>query len=202
MRVKDDSVVLDPTVFSDPDSLKEDENLGRLNITSTSPRNKAGQVKQLQAFGARSITIRDARGRLVWDSGNGLERLTSMIRPEFFNADHSENDSADTRSDNKGPEPEGLDIGAIHGRTYAFVGLERNSGIAVADVTDPRRSSLVGYGINRDDSGDPEAGTAGDLGPEGVHFVAAKDSPNRKPLLLVGNEISGTTTVWQVSLRH
>ena len=60
-----------------------------------------------------------------------------MFRPEFFNADHSENDSADTRSDNKGPEPEGLDIGTIHGRTYAFVGLERNSGIAVADVTDP-----------------------------------------------------------------
>jgi hypothetical protein len=82
------------------------------------------------------------------------------------------------------------------------VGLERNSGIAVADVTDPRRSSLVGYGINRDDTGDPETGTAGDLGPEGVHFVAAKDSPNRKPLLLVGNEISGTTTVWQVSLKR
>ena len=202
VRVKDDSVVLDPSVFSDPDSLKQDENLGRLNITSTSPRNKAGQVKQLQAFGARSITIRDARGRLVWDSGDGLERLTSTIRPEFFNADHSENDSADTRSDNKGAEPEGLDVGAIHGRTYAFVGLERNSGIAVADITDPRSSSLVGYGINRDDSGDPEAGTAGDLGPEGVHFLAAKDSPNRKPLLLVGNEISGTTTVWQVSLRH
>ena len=202
VRVKDDSVVLDPSRFADPDSLKEDENLGRLNITTTSPRNKAGQVTQLQAFGARSVTIRDAAGRLVWDSGDRLERLTSMIRPEFFNADHSENGSADTRSDNKGPEPEGLDIGAIHGRTYAFVGLERNSGIAVADVTDPRKSSLVGYGINRDDAGDPEAGTAGDLGPEGVHFVAAKDSPNRKPLLLVGNEISGTTTVWQVSLRH
>ena len=192
--------MLDPSVFSDPDNLKEDENLGPLNITTTSPRNKSGQVTQLQAFGARSITIRDAHGRQVWDSGDGLERLTSTIRPEFFNADHSENDSADTRSDNKGPEPGGLERRPLHGRTYAFVGLERNSGIAVADVTDPRKNSLVGYGTNRDNSGDPEAGTAGDLGPEGVHFIAAKDSPNGKPLLLLGNEISGTTTVWPVSV--
>ena len=200
VRVKDDSVVLDPSVFADPETLKQDENLGRLNISTTSPRNDAGQVTALHAFGARSISVRDTHGRLVWDSGDSLERLTSVVRPEFFNADHAENSSADTRSDNKGPEPEGLDLGRIHGRTYAFVGLERNSGIAVADVTDPRKATLVGYAVNRDDAGDPEAGTAGDLGPEGVHFVAAKDSPNAKPLLLVGNEISGTTTVWQVSL--
>ena len=69
-------------------------------------------------------------------------------------------------------------------------------------MTDPRHSRLVGYGVNRDDAGDPEAGTAGDLGPEGVHFVPAAESPNGKPLLLVGNEISGTTTIWQVSLAH
>ena len=200
VRVKDASVVLDPTVFPDAAELKKDANLGRLNVTTTSPRNAAGQVTQLQSFGARSFSIRDDRGRLVWDSGDGLERLTSVVHPELFNADHTENDSADARSDNKGPEPEGLDLGKISGRTYAFVGLERNSGIAVADVTDPRRAALVGYGVNRDDAGDPEAGTAGDLGPEGVHFVAAQDSPNRRPLLLVGNEISGTTTVWQVSL--
>lgn len=198
VRVKD--VVLDPTVFPNAATLQQDENLGRVNITTTSPQNAKGEVTSMQTFGARSFSIRDAHGRLVWDSGDRLERLTSMIRPEFFNADHSENGSADTRSDNKGPEPEGLDLGTIHGRTYAFVGLERNSGIAVADITEPRRATVVGYGVNRDDAGDPEAGTAGDLGPEGVHFVAAPDSPNGKPLLLVGNEISGTTTVWQVSL--
>lgn len=200
VRIKD--VALDPSVFPDAATLQQDENLGRLNITTTSPQNAKGEVTSLRAFGARSFSIRDTRGKLVWDSGDGLERLTAKVHPELFNADHSESDSADSRSDNKGPEPEGLDLGSIRGRTYAFVGLERNSGIAVADITDPRRSTLVGYGVNRDDAGDPEAGTAGDLGPEGVHFVAAQDSPNGKPLLLVGNEISGTTTVWQVRARR
>ena len=40
-----------------------------------------------------------------------------------------------------------------------------------------------------------------DLGPEGLTFVAAKDSPNAKPLLIVGNEVSGTTAVYQVNIR-
>ena len=53
----------------------------------------------------------------------------------------------------------------------------------------------------RDFMGDPEEGTAGDLGPEGLHFVPAWQSPTRKPLLLVGNEVSGTTTTYEVTLR-
>ncbi len=194
---------LDPSVFPDATALRSPSSLGRLNVTTTSPRNAAGQVTELQSFGARSVSVRDARGRLVWDSGDQLERLTATYQGgALFNADHTENDSADTRSDNKGPEPEGLDLGRIGGRTYAFVGLERNSGIAVADVSDPASSRLVGYAENRIEDGDPEAGTAGDLGPEGIHFVSAGDSPTGAPLLLVGNEVSGTTTVWQVSARR
>ena len=38
----------------------------------------------------------------------------------------------------------------------------------------------------------------GDLGAEGLTFVPAKDSPNGENLLIVGNEVSGTTTVFQV----
>ena len=46
-----------------------------------------------------------------------------------------------------------------------FTKAERDSGIAVVDVTDPTGAEIVGYAKNRDFSGDPEAGTAGDLGP-------------------------------------
>ena len=40
---------------------------------------------------------------------------------------------------------------------------------------------------------------AGDLGPESIKFVAATDSPTSHPLLIIGNEVSGTVTVYQVT---
>ncbi len=39
---------------------------------------------------------------------------------------------------------------------------------------------------------------AGDLGPEGIAFIPAADSPNGQPLIAVGNEVSGTTTVFAI----
>lgn len=168
----------------------------RLTVTSSSPRDRDGD-EEPRSFGGRSISIRDTDGRLVWDSGDQLERLVLERDAANFNATNDENPSFDDRSDNKGPEPEGVDLGTIRGRTYAFVGLERASSIAILDITDPRRATVAGYATNRR-GGAAEAGLAGDLGPEGIHFVPASDSPTGDPLLLVGNEVSGTTTVWEV----
>lgn len=194
IRVKD--AKLDPTVFPNAKALQKNEAIGRLKMTTTSPQGANGYT-EINSFGGRSISIRNAdTGALMWDSGDAFEQLTAKVDPTNFNANHEEN-GADARSDDKGPEPEGVDLGKIGGRTYAFVGLERNSGIVAVDVTDPANGRIAGFGSNRK-AGDPEAGTAGDLGPEGVHFIAADQSPNGKPLLVVGNEVSGTTTVWQV----
>jgi Ca2+-binding RTX toxin-like protein len=66
----------------------------------------------------------------------------------------------------------------------------------VYNITDPKTPEFVQYINNRDFSGDPEAGTAGDLGPEGLTFISAEDSPTGRPLLVVGNEVSGSTTVY------
>ncbi|MFE3248977.1 choice-of-anchor I family protein [Streptomyces sp. NPDC059209] len=195
VRVKD--VELNPEAFPDAAALQKDGALGRLNITTTSPRDSQGRVTELNSLGGRSISVRDERGRLVWDSGDDLEQLTAEAFPENFNTDHAEN-APDSRSDNKGPEPEGITTGTVRGTTYAFVGLERVGGIAAYDLSDPRRPKAAGYVNSRDFAGDPEAGTAGDLGPEGVLFVAAKDSPTGDSLLVVGNEVSGTTSVYRV----
>lgn len=194
-RVKD--LTLDPDAFPDAEKLQADEAVGRLTVTTTSPQSGAGYT-ELHSFGGRSMSIWDASGAQVWDSGDALEQLVAEVHPEEFNSTNDENGSFDSRSDAKGPEPEGLDIGEIGGRQLAFVGLERDGGIAVFDITDPRAATVAGYASNRDFGGDAEGGTAGDLGPEGVLFVPAEDSPTGEPLLLVGNEISGTTTVWQV----
>ncbi|MFI6476935.1 choice-of-anchor I family protein [Nonomuraea sp. NPDC050663] len=194
-RVK--SLKLSPTAFPDAAALQKDPELGRLTVAADSPKDAAGAYTELRVFGGRSISVRAASGELVWDSGDQLERLIAERYPANFNADHEANDF-DTRSDSKGPEPEGVTVGTVKGRTYAFAGLERVGGIVAYDVTDPSRASLAAYVNSRDFSGDVEAGTAGDLGPEGVLFVPAHDSPTRRPLLVVGHEISGTTAIYEL----
>jgi hypothetical protein len=39
---------------------------------------------------------------------------------------------------------------------------------------------------------------AGDLGPESIKFINAELSPNGNPLIVIGNEVSGTVTVYQL----
>nr|WP_063817909.1 choice-of-anchor I family protein [Herbidospora sakaeratensis] len=190
VRVKDLTTTL-------PDALKADAELGRLTVSSTSPKNAQGVTTELHAMGARSISIRDEDGRLVWDSGDQIEKLVATELPAEFNADQ-ENKSFDSRSDNKGPEPEGVTVGDVRGRTYAFAGLERVGGVVAFDVTDPRHPRIADYVNSRNFAGDVEAGTGGDSGPEGVLFVPASDSPTRKPLLVVGHEISGTTAIYEI----
>ncbi len=84
----------------------------------------------------------------------------------------------------------------MDGQTYAFIGLERVGGIVVYNVSNPTAPEFVQYLNNRDFSGDAEAGTAGDLGPEGLVFISAEDSPTGRPALVVGNEVSGSTTFY------
>lgn len=78
------------------------------------------------------------------DSGDEFERITASVAATSFNPDGTPA-SFDTRSDNKGPEPEGLVVAEILGRTYAFVGLERIGGFMVYDVTDPGAASFGAY---------------------------------------------------------
>lgn len=200
VRVKD--VALDPAAFPDAATLQQNENLGRLRITTANgDADGDGLYEELYAYGARSFSIWSADGALVWDSGAALERITAAAYPADFNANNDENDSFEARSDDKGPEPEGVALGKVEGRWLAFVGLERIGGIVVFDITDPSAPRFVEYVNNRDFAGDAAAGTAGDLGPEGLDFVPGEDSPTGRPLLVVGNEVSGTTTVYEVARR-
>ncbi len=193
-RVAD--LMLDPTAFPDAATLQQDVNLGRLGVSSIDGDvDGDGDFDQLFSYGARSFTIWNAAGELVFDSGEELEQLTAQQVPDFFNSSNDENEF-DNRSDNKGPEPEGVTTGQVGAVVLAFVGLERIGGVVVYDVTTPTAPALVTYLLNRDFAGDPAAGTAGDLGPEGLLFISATDSPYGFPLLVVTNEVSGTTTVY------
>ncbi len=197
-RLNHASVVLDAGVFPNAAQLKQNDQLGRLTITTSTGVNAGGEHEAIYAFGARSITIWTEGGQQVWDSGETMERVTYAANPNHFNADHSGN-AADNRSDNKGPEPEGLTLGVIDGRTYVFVGLERVGGIMVWDVTDPQAPVFQQYINPRDFNVPADSSAAGELGPEGLVFVPAADSPNGEALLIVGNEVSGTTSIFQVT---
>ena len=86
-------------------------------------------------------------------SGCRASRIsTTHANPLFsktlFNVTNSTN-TRDNRSDDKSIEPESVVIGVVGGTRYAFVGLERDSGIAVFDLTIPTAPAFVTYVNNR-----------------------------------------------------
>lgn len=187
---------------------------------------------QLYAFGARSFAIWDGdTGKQVFDSGAHMElliankeELAKEIVPhlednfvcmlgtnrdipcaQYFNSNHSHGNSMDRRSVNKGLEPEGVAIGHLGDKTYAFIGIERMGGVMAYEVTNPTNPVFVDYFNTRDNwELKPENNLAevGDLGAEGVFFVPAAQSPNEEPLLIIGHEVSGTTTVFQLDREY
>jgi hypothetical protein len=157
----------------------------------------AEDVKYL--FGARSFSIWDVGGdsaKLVYDSGNEFETRTAELFPANFNASHTNND-LDSRSGRKGPEPEYVTTLQIGSRVYAIIGLERIGGVMVYDISNPESPALYDYINTRDFSGTSLA-QMGDLGPEGIRAVAAADSPTKRPLIFVANEVSGTIAVFEI----
>lgn len=177
-----------PDVTTGTDGLRNNDHLGRLTVTNTLGNTDGDpEFEKLYVFGARSFSIRNANGGLVYDSGDELEQRTATLVPTTFNSNGTV-DTFDSRSDNKGPEPEGLALGKIAGRTYAFIGLERTGGIIVYDISDPKSPHFATY-VNT---------TPTDLSPEGILFIKRKDSPNGKPLLVVSHEVSNTVTIFEI----
>ncbi len=200
-RIKD--LTLDPAAFPNASDLQEDENIGRLTVTTANgDANDDGMYEELYAFGARSFSIWDENGQQVFDSADDFEQITAEALPAYFNANHEDNSAStfDNRSDNKGPEPEGVVLGKVRGMTIAFVGLERIGGIMAYDITNPASPSFLSYANNRTFEVPADSPAAGDLGPEGLAFIKADDSPTGKPLLVVGNEVSGTTTIYEITV--
>ena len=220
VRIKD---ITDNGASFDPDlialagaAFEDDEKLGRLKVianlgttgacaslATTGLPEADCTYEALYSYGARSFTIWNTQtGQPVFDSGSDFEVITANRIGESFNASNDDNEG-DDRSDDKGPEPEAIEIAVIEGRTYAFIGLERVGGIMVYNITTPEASEFVQY-INARDftvtdvEGDLDL--VGDLGPESIKFVAAQDSPTGNPMLILGNEVSGTTSYFNIAV--
>lgn len=208
VRLGNAAYPLDPAAFPDAAALKANAALGRLNVSKASgDLDGDGDYDRVDVFGGRSVSIRDHEGGLVWDSGEMFERLSERFNGTLtlFNTTNAAN-SPDNRSDDKGIEPESVVVGTVGHRPYAFVGLERDGGIIVLDLSTPAAPTLVAYMNNRRYPTNAAGGflacggvnDCGDLGPEGLTFVPARRSPTGQALLIVSNEVSSTTTIWQL----
>ncbi|MBU8577182.1 choice-of-anchor I family protein [Brevibacterium luteolum] len=192
------------------EDLQKEENLGRLTITKANGLNEDGSCYEtIYGVGGRSFSIFDTNGKQVFDSADDFERITAEVLPKNFNSNNSES-NFDNRSDDKGPEPEAIEVGQIGEKTYAFIGVERIGGIFVYDITDPAKSEYVTYVNNRNFAVQPEdnVAEAGDSGPESIAFVpsadlkadgaAAAGEAGNAGMLIVGNEVTGSTTFYAV----
>lgn len=176
-----DDLTLAADVFPDFEDLQKEENLGRLKITTTlGDTDGDGEYEEIYNYGARSFTIWTANGEMVFDSGNSIAVETLNATPDRFNDD-------DGRSDDKGAEPEAVEVLNIQGNKYVlFVGLERNDQVLVYDISNPLAPEFLQILSHQEDEA-----------PEGLLVISEKDSPNGKDLLLVSNEDSGTISIYE-----
>jgi 2',3'-cyclic-nucleotide 2'-phosphodiesterase (5'-nucleotidase family)/sugar lactone lactonase YvrE len=111
--------------------------LSRLNLLNDyGDLDGNGTIDKAYTIGSRSLRIFDDKGNVVFDSGSALEDLANGLG--YFTTSYG-------RDDDKGTEPEMVEIATIDDRTYAFVALERTptSVAAVFDITDPYSVTAV-----------------------------------------------------------
>ena len=186
------SLHLDSMRFPNRVALQNDTLMGRLTVTrARGDIDGDGDFDALYLPGGRSISVWDGNGALVWDSEDQIEQITARIAPTTFNVSR-DNTTRKNRSDDKGPEPEGITTGTVGDSTYIFAGLERTSGIMVYNATNPRRPRFSQYITTRDYS----RAIGGDVSTEALLFVPASQNRLNVPLVLAAFEVSGTVAVY------
>lgn len=146
--------------------------LHRLRVSNTE-----SSAENYYAAGARSFSIRDASGNLIYDSGSILDR--EAAKRGIYD---------DGRSRDKGVEPEDVALLDLGGRIYAFIGLERTTQAAIAlfDITNPWSVEFLDMIVS-----------PGDIAPEGVKAFRASDGQH---YLVFANEKSNTTSLYRLNI--
>lgn len=183
-----------PSLMSTADL--SDPVLGRLRVSVFDGDDDGdGLIEKPVMFGTRSLSVWDAQTlKRVGDTGSAFEQMMAEKAKDLFNAERVGTEEPptfqfDNRSADRGPEPEGVAIGRVGSRVYAFVTLERPGAVVAVDVTDPTAPRAVELVACARD---------GDVGPEGIAFVPGEQSPSSEPMLVVCNENSGVVTTYRV----
>ena len=194
--------LLDPSVYPvTATGVRANGALGRLNVSRLDGDNGAnggvagdGLIDDLTTFGTRSFSIWEVQGdnTLVRTHDSGpLDTLLNTLDTGAYNISSGNTSLTDSRSDDKGVEPEGLTIFSVDGKTLLALMLERQNGVLLYDITDPDSPLYLDY-INTYASGVVGADLNDRLvSPEGSLYISAADSPTGTSLLLVGYEGHG-----------
>lgn len=126
---------------------QHDAALGRLRVSKyLGDLNGDGRQDKLIASGTRSFSIWDAAtGKRVYDSGSFFEDHAVENDPASFNHNRGRLSEWDTRSKNRGPEPEAVKAAFIQGVPMAIIANERQGGLYAFDIRDPAHPRLSGY---------------------------------------------------------
>lgn len=200
VRIKDLDANL--TSFPNWDELKANEKLGRAKVNpNIGDADGDGKYERFFLLSNRSFSI-FKNGKRIYDSGNLFESLqTTAFGVENINGSWDTDTgeySPQSRSDDKGPEPEGLAIGMVGDSRVAVIGMERMSALLFMNITNPAKPEVIKW-EQMLPVRDIDLATEGKrFSPEGLYFIDAADSPNGKPLLLTSYEVSGTLTIHQI----
>jgi hypothetical protein len=165
-------------VFREPDGIALDQT-GRFFVTANEGDSRTsaggGGVR-----GGRTVSIFDSTtGALLGETGKQLDDAAAtlgIITPGAIPSGYP-----DDRSNRGGSEPEVLDLTHYRGLTLVAVSLERANAVALVDVSDPTKPTVISI-------------APVDVGPEGIKFFRSAD----RLFLAVANEVSGTVTVLEV----
>jgi uncharacterized protein len=157
------------TAFREPDGIVLDQT-GRIFVTANEgdTRNAAGSSGPR---GGRTVSIFDTKsGALLGETGSQIDDAAAAIGAY-----------PDSRSNRGGSEPEVLDLTQYRGFTLVAVGLERANAVALIDISDPTKPTVIDIA---------PVGT----GPEGIKFLHA----GNRLFVAVANEVSGTVSILEV----
>lgn len=195
-----------------------DTDMKKLRVLTDLGQDENGIYNELYMTGTRSFTIWDADANVVFDSGSIIEEMLALDYSRTFNTRVDDTDDADdiaelkedgvsyemvgdtayfwegvdARSLKKGAEPEALAIATIENKTFAYVGLEKQGGFMVFDITAPKQTQFVQHFNDINYKALPPQ--AGDLAPEGMVTFAQNDSN----YLAVANELSSTVALFEI----
>jgi hypothetical protein len=173
---------------------QHDSALGRLQVSPIDgDLDGDGDIDRLTAFGTRSFTIWDGvTGARVFDSGDYFERQ-GLADPATHNWDLGRSDQRDSRSDNRGPEPEAIAFGTILNAPHLAVSTERQGAIYLYRLDDPAVPELVAS-LN-------ESRQSHNFSAESMLLIPASENPTESPILVCAWEATHSISIYQIKAK-